>query len=164
MDYKEYVRYEWVIARRAYAAICDYICYLAICVVYTLIFGVAVNDEVIMLPSGFWFAFPIIWCIWFPIVESFNGQTLFKRLFKLRVIFDGHANRDRFAAEFLRRLADPIDFFFSLGIVAVLTVKLSPQHKRLGDMWGGTHVVWEKSQEAGEIRSAGDAPDDGQRR
>lgn len=123
-----------------------------------MIFSEPLGNGMRMLPPDYFLVFPLIWFIWFPVTESFRGRTFFKFVFKLRVIFEGQGKKDRFASTLLRRLADPLDFFFSFGIIAIFTAKLSRNHKRLGDMWGATHVVWERNQQSGEHESPASLP------
>ncbi|MFI5252223.1 MAG: RDD family protein [Bacteroidota bacterium] len=144
-DYTEYLKYEWVIARRAYAAICDYILYFAICASYIIIFGERISDGRWMTGRETDIVFIMLWLILFPVTESFKGRTIFKAIFKLRVIFEGENSSDRIVSTLLRRILDPIDLLFSFGIVAVIAVKVSKKHKRLGDFLGGTHVILENS-------------------
>jgi uncharacterized RDD family membrane protein YckC len=42
---------------------------------------------------------------------------------------------------FLRRLFDPIDLLFSLGVVALVVAGTNPQWQRVGDLVGKTRVI-----------------------
>src|SRR2546422_2145757 len=112
MDYQEYVRYEWVLARRAYAAICDYLAYFVLAAAWFYLTSEPVGDKgVRMMEPRYGFVLIFIWLIYFPFIEAFDGHTLFKRVFKLRVVFEGQNQMDRVVSTFLRHLLDPIDLF-----------------------------------------------------
>jgi len=142
MVYQEYIKYDRILARRVGAALCDYVCYFIFCYIYFLIVSEKLENGVRMAKL---FPYDIlvyigIWLIWFPLIESLLGSTLFKLLFKLKVIFqDG--SRINFYGTFARHLLDLIDLFFFFGIIGIILAKVTNKHQRLGDMLAGTYVI-----------------------
>ena len=143
MKYEEYVAYEPILARRATAAVLDYVLYIAMTFGYVLFFGTP-NDQGAMEVNGFGHLFMlfVIWFIYFPLIEGVFGFTAFKGLLDLRVVQE---RREDFAVlvSFKRHIVDFIDFFF-FGLIAIILVKVSSDHKRIGDRIAHSHVVFEK--------------------
>ena len=80
-----------------------------------------------------WMYFILLEWLW-------NGQTLGKRIFGLRVINEDGAPA-RFIAVFVRNLVRVVDFlpgFYGLGLFSLV---LSSRSQRLGDLAAGTFVV-----------------------
>src|SRR5437762_5081499 len=82
----------------------------------------------------------LIWAYFILLEWLWNGQTIGKRAYKLRVI-----NEDGSPARFtqvlirnLLRVADFLPAFYGLG---VLVIVISPKSQRLGDLAAGTYVV-----------------------
>lgn len=81
----------------------------------------------------------IIWVLTFPVMESFEGKTIGKKLLKLKVVkLDGSSYRGMDA--FKRRICDWIDFMF-LGLPALIISSNMRLRQRLGDIWARTVVV-----------------------
>ncbi len=128
------------LSKRFFAAFFDYGIFYIVTFWYTYQFG-SLDFEGSYSVHGLK-TLPIIifWFIYFPVIESFNGFTLGKKLFGLRVIRDdGHLGVD-FSRTFKRHI---LDFFevLSFGIIALITVKHSKTHQRAGDMWAGSRVI-----------------------
>lgn len=82
----------------------------------------------------------LIWGYFILLEWLWNGQTIGKRLFKLRVINEDGSPAG-FTAVLIRNLLRLVDFlpgFYGLG---VLVIVLSPKSQRLGDLAAGTYVV-----------------------
>lgn len=95
----------------------------------------ALITGIVILTAGLfgWSYFILLEWLW-------NGQTLGKRLFGLRVIAED-GSPARFVAVFVRnlvRLADFLPGFYGLGLVSIV---LSSRSQRLGDLAAGTYVV-----------------------
>lgn len=95
----------------------------------------AVLTGIVILAAGLfgWSYFIVLEWLW-------NGQTVGKRLFGLRVINED-GSPARFAAVFVRNLVRVADFlpaFYGFGLLAIV---LSPRSQRLGDLAAGTFVV-----------------------
>jgi len=127
------------LVRRAVAAFVDY-----------LLFGSLVLGAIAVQPwakpdstgkYGCAVALPValVWCLYFGYVEARFGRTLGKGLFDLSVArLDG---RPLATADCLKRhVLDPIELNF-FGIPAIIAVRVTPQHQRLGDMLAGTYVA-----------------------
>jgi uncharacterized RDD family membrane protein YckC len=143
------VAYEAVLARRCWAAILDYFLFGAIVLGYMILFGPSKDvdhrsdsESMILLRPGF-LTLNGLWLVYFPVTESLLGYTLGKGAFGLKVVRERKKDFP-FKAALKRHLLDPLEFFFvPFGIVAILMVKFTKDHKRLGDMWAHTRVVRE---------------------
>ena len=138
--YKEYLSYQPLLFRRAWATVLDYLLFYLMVTAYAAYFG---------RPVG-WFTFYVhgiqhiigilfIWFLYFPLFEGVAGYTLFKGLFDLRV------QRDRktdfpFFVSLKRHLADPIDFVF-FGAVGIVVSSVRADHKRIGDLFARARVI-----------------------
>lgn len=82
---------------------------------------------------------PIAWIIYFVVIEARYGATLAHQGLYLKVL-----TVDRKEIEWTqalkRHFLDPIDILF-IGIPAIIAIKNSEKHQRLGDMWAKTIVV-----------------------
>ena len=82
----------------------------------------------------------IAW-LYFVLLEwLWNGQTIGKRLFGLRVISED-GEPARFVAVIVRNLVRVVDFLPLLYGVGLVTLIVSARSQRLGDYAGGTFVV-----------------------
>src|SRR2546423_4071422 len=82
----------------------------------------------------------LIWAYFIVLEWLWNGQTIGKRAYRLRVINED-GSPARFTAVLIRNLVRLVDFlpaFYGLG---VLVIVLSPKSQRLGDLAAGTYVV-----------------------
>ena len=143
MRYEEYVAYEPILARRVAAASLDYILFFAMVFAYIWLVGTP-NESRQVEAKGFrhFFAIFLIWFIYFPVMESMFGCTAFKGLLDLRVIQERRKDFPLWVT-FKRHILDFVDFFM-FGLVAIILVKVTEEHKRLGDRIAHTHVVHEK--------------------
>src|SRR2546428_3337682 len=94
-----------------------------------VVFGLAV----LLVPLVIWGYFILLEWLW-------NGQTIGKRAYGLRVI-SGDGSPAGFTAVFVRNLLRVVDFlptFYGLGLLLVI---LTPKNQRLGDLAAGTYVV-----------------------
>jgi uncharacterized RDD family membrane protein YckC len=149
MEYQQYldryVSYDSVLARRCWAAIIDYIVFTILLFLYIYLTGS--NQDSDLASSGNsglrnlidYLFIIIIWFLYYPLLESIFGYTPGKGIFDLKVIQQD--KRDfPFVVSLKRHLLDPFDYAF-VGVVGILTVKFSKEHKRLGDMWAKSLVV-----------------------
>ncbi len=108
-----------------------------------LIFGSAPDSEtwllVTILVIGF---FLLQWTIFAVFEIAMDGQSLGKRLMRLRVVADD-GSRASLGALLLRNLARPVDMFPGTYGIGVPIMALHPRSKRLGDLIAGTVVVRE---------------------
>ena len=150
MEYQEYldrfVAYDAVLMRRCWAAFFDYLIYVILVFLYGYFFGEINEWETgggsfkFSVDPGF-LGKTIIWILYFPLCEAVFGYTLAKGLLNLKVVLD-RKNDFPFAVTFKRHLLDVVDFTL-FGAVAVLTVKFTREHKRLGDLFAHSRVVQE---------------------
>jgi len=149
MDYQEYldkyVAYDFILAKRCWAALIDYILYFLILALYCFISGdvylqglkddgnFAFNMNPGLIPTV------IIWFFYFPTLESILGYTPGKGIFDIKVISEDRKEFP-FVVSLKRHLLDPVDFAF-FGLVGIISIKYSKQHKRLGDFWAKSLVV-----------------------
>src|SRR6267378_7884141 len=128
---------------RGFAAITDFI----IAAVLTFALGFSFQKLTEIDPSldqwSGWelFAELLIAWLYFVLLEwLWNGQTIGKRIFGLRVISED-GEPARFVAVIVRNLVRVVDFlplFYGFGLVTLI---ISPRSQRLGDYAGGTFVV-----------------------
>jgi uncharacterized RDD family membrane protein YckC len=128
---------------RGFAAIVDFL----IAVILMFAIGFAFQALTTLDPtlddwSG-WVAFLELLIAWlyFVLLEwLWNGQTIGKRLFGLRVISED-GEPARFVAVIVRNLVRVVDFLPLLYGLGVVTLIVSSRSQRLGDYAGGTFVV-----------------------
>ena len=128
---------------RGFAAIADFL----IASVLTFAMGFSFQKLTEIDPSldewAGWKVFVELFIAWlyFVLLEwLWNGQTIGKRLFGLRVISED-GEPARFVAVVVRNLVRIVDFlpiFYGFGLVTLI---VSPRSQRLGDYAGGTFVV-----------------------
>jgi uncharacterized RDD family membrane protein YckC len=128
---------------RGFAAIVDFL--IASVLMFAIGFGFQILttlDPTLDDWSG-WVVFLELLIAWlyFVLLEwLWNGQTIGKRLFGLRVISED-GEPARFVAVIVRNLVRVVDFLpilYGLGVVMLI---VSPRSQRLGDYAGGTFVV-----------------------
>ncbi|WP_026705877.1 RDD family protein [Flavobacterium soli] len=131
--------YKTNLTKRISATLIDYGIYLLFFSTYISIFGTA-NLEGGKTVNGF-LALPlfIIWLVYFILIEFFNGATLGHHCLDLKVVTLKGMNIG-FMQALKRHLLDPIDILF-YGIPAIIAIKNSEKHQRLGDMWAKTIVI-----------------------
>ena len=130
---------------RGFAAVVDFI-------VATLIFVAAIWGFTTLAQNGaaqflspffgvlVLLTFLIAWSYFILVEWLWNGQTIGKRIFGLRVIGEDGAPAG-FVAVLVRNLIRIVDFlpaFYGLGLLAII---LSSKSQRLGDFAAGTYVV-----------------------
>jgi uncharacterized RDD family membrane protein YckC len=86
------------------------------------------------LPAFAWF---FSWFLLMPLCEGVTGQTIGKRLLKIRVI-KMDMSPATIGSSLVRHLFDMIDSIFLIGLVIASTNK---ERRRLGDLVAGTVVV-----------------------
>src|SRR5438046_8271992 len=82
----------------------------------------------------------LIWAYFILLEWLWNGQTIGKRAFRLRVINED-GSPAQFTAVLIRNLLRLVDFLPALYGLGVLVIVLSPKSQRLGDLAAGTYVV-----------------------
>lgn len=84
----------------------------------------------------------IVGVIFYHLVQEvfFNGQSLGKRIMKIRVVALNGSNLD-IKASIIRWAIRPVDFTFTIGALGIMSAYSSDQNQRLGDRLAGTTVI-----------------------
>ncbi len=87
---------------------------------------------------SFW-VFLLVAVLYYFLQEASTGQTLGKRVMKVRVVaVEGELTKGKVLVRTVLRLVDGLPFLYLIGFVLVI---VTPQHQRLGDMAARTVVV-----------------------
>lgn len=127
------------LGRRGMAMLIDYLIYYAFFFWALYTFGTPNEKGGYSLHGWRALSVILVWIVYFPVVESFRGQTLGKLLMGLRVVTVS-GNDVSFVETFKRRLLDWVDLI-GLGLIAVIVIKNSPKAQRIGDLWAKTMVI-----------------------
>jgi len=130
---------------RGFAAVVDFLVATLIATgigVAYLTFASALGEGVLLPYGGFvlLLGLTVVWAYFIALEWLWNGQTIGKRVFGLRVIGDDGAPPG-FLPIFVRNLVRVVDFLPSFYGVGLLAIVLSPRSQRLGDIAAGTYVV-----------------------
>lgn len=131
--------YKTNLSKRFWASFIDYTLVFALTYLYIDTFEIE-NEEGVKAVNGV-MVFPIliVWFFYFIVLEVLYGGTLCHLALKLKVLtIDGR--EIGFSQSLKRHLVDPIDFFF-FGFPAIIAIKNSDKHQRLGDMLAKTVVI-----------------------
>jgi len=125
--------------KRIFATLLDYGLYCLAFYVYLMYFGHKDEDGGYKV-SGL-LATPIFlfWFIYFIVIEAFYGSTLGHLGFGLKVQ-TLNRNDINLTQALKRHVLDPLDIFL-YGIPAIIAIRNSDKHQRIGDMWAQTIVV-----------------------
>jgi len=137
--------------RRYAAAIFDYGLYFAFFVWLIVTYGEP-NEGGYTLqndPKALWIF--VVWAGYFPVAESVKGQTLGKMILGLKVV-SKTGRRISFGQALKRHIADLLDSIF-FGLVALIAIKNSPAHQRLGDLWAETIVIGSEDVECSQCQT-----------
>lgn len=88
--------------------------------------------------------FFVLWVYWTALEVLWNGQTVGKRLLKVRVVQRDGSPVGAFESA-VRNLLRLVDFFPVCYPVGVVTMLLDPQHRRVGDLVAGTLLIREEA-------------------
>ncbi|RZK06555.1 MAG: RDD family protein [Flavobacterium sp.] len=129
------------ILKRALSTIIDYTILFSLFYFVVISFGTPNADSggySMRLPEGLLIF--LIWPIYIVVFEKIYGATLGHKLFNLEVIsLDGSEISTLQVIK--RRLCDPIDILWILGLFAFIMVKNTQYNQRLGDIWAKTIVI-----------------------
>jgi uncharacterized RDD family membrane protein YckC len=129
---------------RGFAAVLDFL--LASLIAFTanviLSWAGAFNYDSIFVIGGLALivTLVLIWAYFILLEWLWNGQTIGKRAYRLRVINED-GSPAQFTAVLIRNLLRLVDFLPAFYGVGVLVIVLSPKSQRLGDLAAGTYVV-----------------------
>jgi uncharacterized RDD family membrane protein YckC len=127
------------LSKRFFANFFDYTIFFFLFFVYIFLVGDQDNEGTYRVTGLKAFVIPIIWLIYFPLVESVTGQTIGKRAFSLQIV-DLRGETPSVAHCFLRRMTDIFELSF-LGVPGILMINHSQKNQRFGDMIAGTTVI-----------------------
>ena len=130
------------IPRRGIAVFIDYFLFSFFYALFLIKFG---ETETVNGRLEYYLDWPIkavpfvVWVLTFPVLESFEGKTVGKRIMKLQVVrLDG--GTFTLLDSLKRRLLDWIDFAF-LGLPSIISSQNSPTRQRFGDRFAKTTVI-----------------------
>jgi len=86
-------------------------------------------------------ALPVLffWFAYFILIEFSFGATLGHKAMGLKIV-SINSHSISLGQSIKRHLIDPIDFSM-FGIPAMIAIKNSDKHQRIGDMWANTIVI-----------------------
>jgi uncharacterized RDD family membrane protein YckC len=129
---------------RGFAAVVDFIIASIIAFTANLILSqiAAFNQATVFVFGGVTLivTLVLIWSYFILLEWLWNGQTIGKRAYRLRVI-NADGSPAQFTAVLIRNLLRLVDFLPALYGLGVLVIVLSPKSQRLGDLAAGTYVV-----------------------
>jgi len=129
---------------RGFAAVVDFLIASIIAFTANLILGWAgvYNQASVLVFGGLTLivTLVLIWAYFILLEWLWNGQTIGKRAYRLRVINED-GSPAQFTAVLIRNLLRLVDFLPALYGLGVLVIVLSPKSQRLGDLAAGTYVV-----------------------
>ncbi|MGE5109114.1 MAG: RDD family protein [Sphingobacteriales bacterium] len=132
-------KYKTNLKKRIIATLLDYALFLIPTYIYIMYFGQDNNEGSKTVSGLLALPIPIVWVIYFVVIEACYGATLAHQGLYLKVL-----TVDRKEIEWTqalkRHLLDPIDILF-YGIPAIIAIKNSDKYQRLGDMFAKTIVV-----------------------
>ncbi len=121
--------------------------FVQVIVLYAGIFVVAFSlsqfDEA--LAGALSIAYSVLALVGYPVIweMSTRGRSLGKMVMGLRVVSDD-GGPERLRQAVIRALAAVVEIYLFMGAPAVITGLVSPQGKRLGDIFAGTMVISER--------------------
>jgi len=128
---------------RVFASCTDYLIYF---LVLSLLYGQLYNPSSTGVGFGINLINPnpfisiAIWLLLFPLPEGFKGQTLGKRLFRIRVLSHDHSTAS-YGQCFVRHLLDIIDWLPFFGVAGLIAASINKKNQRIGDLLAKTIVV-----------------------
>jgi uncharacterized RDD family membrane protein YckC len=89
---------------------------------------------------------------YFAFLEFFNsGRTIGKWLMGIRVIQD-NGQSITFLSAFLRNVLRIVDFLPGMYLLGMIMIFAHPKHKRIGDLVGGTMVIYERKRKKAKLK------------
>lgn len=131
--------------KRIVATLIDYTIFIVLFFLYVSYMGDDNGKGGKTVTGFFALIIPIFWFAYFVLIEALYGATLAHQILGLKVL-TLKRNEIELKHAFKRRLLDIIDIYF-YGIPALIAIKNSSKHQRIGDMWAGTIVVDTKDPE-----------------
>ena len=138
-------KYKTNLKKRIIATLIDYALFLIPTYIYIMYFGQDNNEGGRTVNGIMTLPILIAWIIYFVVIEACYGATLAHQGLYLKV-FTVDRKEIEWTQALKRHLLDPIDILF-YGIPAIIAIKNSDKHQRLGDMWANTIVIDTKDAE-----------------
>ncbi|TSD63374.1 RDD family protein [Inquilinus sp. KBS0705] len=124
---------------RIIATLIDYGIYFIFLFIFLYVFDEDPQEGKMQVTGSLTLVLPIVWFLYFVILESANQATPGHDIVKLKVYtLDGR--KPTFSACLKRRLLDPFDIFM-YGIPALVCISKTARHQRLGDLWADTIIA-----------------------
>jgi uncharacterized RDD family membrane protein YckC len=125
--------------KRIVATLLDYALIFVLIYLYVILLGESDGEGRKTVSGVMALPVPIVWFVYFVVIETLYGATLGHQVLGLRVLTVDH-KQIGFVHALKRRLFDPVDILL-YGIPAIVAIKNSDKHQRLGDIWAHTIVV-----------------------
>ena len=125
--------------KRIIATLLDYALFLLSTYLYIMLVGHDNNEGGKTVSGLLALPIPIVWFLYFVVIEACYSATLAHQGLYLKVLTIERKEIE-WTQALKRHLLDPIDILF-YGIPAIIAIKNSDKHQRLGDMWAKTIVV-----------------------
>ncbi len=126
--------------KRIFACLIDYLLIFGFTFLYISTFGDIDSDGGKAVHGLLILPIPTIWFIYFVLIEALSGATPGHMLLKLKVVTISNRSEINFSQALKRHLLDPIDILL-YGVPAIVVIKNSEFHQRLGDIWANTIIV-----------------------
>lgn len=140
LKFPTFMIYRPYLLRRFIAGFVDYLLIYGFSYLFALNFGESNGNGSYSL-NGIVGLVPIlVWVVMTVVLEQTAGATLGNGIAGLRPLDVSGKYKPHLFQSLKRHLLDPIDMFF-FGVVAIVAIKNSPKHQRLGDQWAKTIVV-----------------------
>ena|SRR5450432_747701 len=129
-----------MLVKKMIATLIDYFLLIVFLLCYLSFFGKTTADgskslqgPVVLIPL-------CIMMFYLILSEALSGATLGHHAMKLQVVsVDG--SKPSLIQIVKRRFADVLDFYISAGFIALISVLVTQNHQRLGDLWAKTLVA-----------------------
>ena len=131
---------------RVLSALIDVTVVALLYVAGVLLWALTLNDTDPAFSAAVLIIFTVLAIVGYPAIfeTATRGKTLGKMALGLRVVSDD-GSPERFRQALFRALAGVIELWMLTGAPAVLCSMLSPQGKRVGDIFAGTVVISERA-------------------
>ena len=133
------MKYQPNLAKRIFATLIDYGLYTILSWLYVEYFGHDVPDGGKTVEGLAVLPLILYWFIYFPLVENAFAAPFGGLIFNLRVLTI-HNREIGLSQSIKRHICDCIDFFL-FEIPALIAIKNTDKHQRLGYLWAKTIVV-----------------------
>ncbi len=125
--------------KRIFATLVDYSFFILFSLAYIMLFGEKYGGGIKTVYGFMTIPIFVFWVLYFVITEATFSATPGHKLFKLKVLTIDRKEITMKHAR-MRHCVDMIDIFF-YGIPAIIIIKNTDRHQRLGDLLAKTIVV-----------------------